>query len=188
MVNFRKLFSSESVTSHSLFSNISKDSPYQIFAPDTEVIYDANLVEKLKRDHDAILATFHKVVNAANNGNYKKIPKKLESFISSFNSHALDEYSKLYMFLEHIYRPERENHKIIRHFRREMNEIGKFVRTYAHYWITRGVDRLNMKDFQYQTKYISDVLTTRIEVEEEELYELYNSAPRRILRSRIWNH
>lgn len=187
MVNFRKLFSSETA-SHSLFSHVSKDSPYQVFAPGTEIIYDVNLVNKLKRDHDAMLATFHKVANTIKTGNYKRIQKKLDSFLSVFNAHVLEEYCKLYVFLDYIYRPERENHKIIMRFRQEMTEIGKTVRTYAQYWITRGVDHLSMEEFHYQTKYISDVLITRIEVEEEELYELYNNAPRRILRSRIWNH
>ena len=188
MVNFRKLFSSESVTSHSLFSNLSKDSPYQIFAPGTEIIYDVNLIEKLKRDHDTMLAAFQKVSNTIKTGDYKRVHKKLDSFLSLFNAHALEEYSRLYMFLDYIYRPERENHKIIMRFRQEMNDIIKTVRTYAQYWIARGVDRLSREDFHYQTKYISDVLITRIEVEEEELYQLYKQAPRRILRSRIWNH
>ncbi|MDH5327349.1 MAG: hypothetical protein OEZ68_11775 [Gammaproteobacteria bacterium] len=188
MVNFRKLFSSETITSHSMFSNISKDSPYQILAPGTEIIYDVNLIKQLTAEHDSMLATLHKVVNAIDSGDYKKMRKKLKFFLSIFNDHTLKEYSKLYVFLDYIYRGERENHRIVMYFRQEMNEIGKTVRTYANYWVDRGVDHLTIEDFNYQTKYISDLLTTRIEAEEEQLYELYNKAPSRILRSRIWNH
>jgi regulator of sigma D len=73
-------------------------------------------------------------------------------------------------------------------FRREMNDIGKSVRHFAHYWRDNGIDDANLHLFKRQVQQIGEVLTKRIEVEESQLYEVYNAAPSRVIPSTTASH
>ena len=148
-----------------------------IYAPGTRILYDPELVSKLKQDHASLVSVYTDITNAIEQQDSKKVKAYLDIFLSIFNAHALTEYTKLYVFLDYTFRGERKTHDLVMRFRQEMNDIGKAVRRFAHAWQKKGIDLENLEDFKIQKEKIGKVLTKRIEVEENQLYQIYASAP-----------
>ena len=149
----------------------------RVYAPGTQIEYDPGLVDKLKSDHVQLVKVYGKIMHAIEHQELDKLENLLEMFLALFNAHALSEYIKLYVFLDYTFRDNREQHDTIMRFRQEMNEIGKVVRKFAHYWKRSGITDSNLAKFDSQIQQIGKVLTKRIKVEENQLYEIYNQAP-----------
>lgn len=187
MIDIRKIFaSSKSKNPYLTFKK--KRNDVQIYAPGTQILYDVNLVSKLKADHLQLVAVYSAIMSAISNYEFEKLREQVELFLALFNAHALAEYTKLYVFLDYTYRSDKENHELIMRFRREMNEIGKGVRGFAHFWRENGINDANLAEFKKQAQKIGAVLTKRIEVEESQLYEIYDKAPSLFLKSGTASH
>jgi hypothetical protein len=150
----------------------------KMYAPGTRIMYDTQLVPRLKQDHVGLLKIFTDMVQATSNKDITRIKKHMAAFLALFNEHALSEYTKLYIFLDYAYRPFKDNHDLIMTFRREMNEIGREVRKFYYHWMDGGnLNIANLPVFLDQAEKIGKVLVKRIKVEEERLYEIYDMAP-----------
>ena len=187
MLGLRKLFSG-SLKNDSFLSIGKKPSTPVIYAPGTKIVFDAGLITKLKQDHAQLVEVYTDIVNYIELRNYSKLQGLLAVFLGLFNAHALTEYTKLYVFLDYSFRTDKENHDLIMKFRREMNDIGKCVRQFAHHWRDNGIDDSNLHLFKRQVQQIGEVLTKRIEVEEKQLYEIYNTAPSRFATTNLASH
>lgn len=184
MTTIRKLLAA--VSKHSpLFAFRKKSDTPLLYAPGTKILYDTGLVSKLKNDHAQLVEVYTRITGAIEQRDYEKLHRHLEAFLALFNAHALTEYTKLYVFLDYSFRSDQRNHDTILRFRREMNEIGKAVRKFAHHWRTNGISDASLPTFKHQLHQIGAVLTKRIEVEETQLYEIYNKAPSRFGYSAI---
>ncbi|MCG6968824.1 MAG: hypothetical protein LJE85_03565 [Gammaproteobacteria bacterium] len=181
MLGLRRFIHAVTSKNDSFFSFGKKHNAPIIYAPGTEIVYDNTLVSKLKRDHAQLVDVYTGIVKNIEQRNYDKLQGGLALFLALFNAHALTEYTKLYVFLDYSFRSDRHNHDLIMRFRREMNDIGKSVRQFAHYWRDNGIDDSNLHTFKRQVQGIGEVLTKRIEVEEKQLYEIYNQAPSRFV-------
>ena len=148
-----------------------------IYAPGTRITYDETLVPRLKQDHVQLLTIFTRMINAAREPNYQKIKLHMDAFQKLFNAHALSEYTKLYIFLDHAFKQDEENNELIRDFKREMNEIGRAVRAFYAKWMEKEIDAFNVEDFLKQADGMGKVLVRRIKTEEDRLYEIYDMAP-----------
>ena len=188
MVGLRKFLKTVTFKNNSFLSTNKKQKTPIIYAPGTEIVYDTGLVAKLKRDHVQLVEVYTDIVDYIDQRNYGKLQSALTMFLALFNAHALTEYTKLYVFLDYSFRSDRENHDLIMRFRREMNEIGKSVRHFAHYWRDNGIDDVSLHLFKRQVQQIGEVLTKRIEVEEKQLYEIYNKAPSRVAPTSLSSH
>jgi hypothetical protein len=188
MLSLRKFFNAVTFTNDSFFSNRKQPVAPVIYAPGTEIVFDAGLVDKLKRDHAQLVEVYTDIVNNIELRNYNKLQGLLAVFLALFNAHALTEYTKLYVFLDYSFRSDQVNHDVIMRFRREMNDIGKSVRQFAYYWRDNGIDDTSLHVFKRQVQQIGEVLTQRIQIEEEQLYEIYNTAPSRFTASNAASH
>ena len=148
-----------------------------INAPGTQINYDRALVRNLKADRQHLVAIFTKMITHANNKNLAKLQTAIADFLALFNSHALTEYTKLYIFLVHAYKNDPKNHQIIMKFRYEMQNIGKAVRIFCTDWTQPGLSTQDLSHFLEEANGIGAVLTQRIKVEEEQLYQIYDKAP-----------
>ena len=175
MINLKKILAAK-LKPHSLFFLHKKPSRQEIYAPGTKIIYDPKLVARLKKDHGHLVNVFTDIVSGIERRDYNKLKALNEVFLALFNAHALLEYTKLYVFLDYSFRSDKENHDLILRFRREMNEIGKTVRSFSHHWRDTGINDANLHDFKRQVQQIGEVLIKRIETEEQQLYEIYNNA------------
>jgi len=158
-----------------------------IYAPGTRITYDQALVPRLKKDHAQLLTLFTRMINAARQPDYQKIKLHMDAFQKLFNAHALSEYTKLYIFLDHAFKQDPENYELIHEFKREMNEIGRAVRAFYTRWMAMEIDAFNVEDFLKQADGMGKVLIRRIKTEEERLYEIYDMAPAMFTAS-ILNH
>ena len=150
----------------------------KMYAPGTRIMYDRQLVSKLKQDHAGLLKIFTDIVQATSNKDIARIKKHMTAFLALFNEHALSEYTKLYIFLDYAYRSFKENHDLIMAFRREMNDIGREVRKFYFHWMDGdNLNSASLPAFLAQAEEIGKVLIKRIKVEEERLYEIYDMAP-----------
>jgi len=188
MLGLRKLIDAVTHKSGSSLSFSKKQNLPTIYAPGTQIIFDYGLVTKLKRDHVQLVEVYLDILKNIEQRNYEKLQGLLAMFLALFNAHALTEYTKLYVFLDYSFRSDPDNHDVIMRFRREMNEIGKSVRQFAHHWRSNGINATNLSDFKNQVEQIGGVLSKRIEVEESQLYEIYNTAPSRFAPSNLASH
>ncbi len=188
MIDLKKFFGFANLKNTSFRSLGKKENAPPLYAPGTQITYDADLVPKLKKDHVQLVNVYTDILDAISHREYEKLASLLEIFLALFNAHVLVEYTKLYIFLDYSFRSNQVNHDLIMRFRREMNDIGKTARSFAHYWRKNGVDDSSVDEFQNQVQKIGEVLTKRIEVEEEQLYEIYNSAPNQLTQSSLTSH
>ena len=187
MINLKKIFSRK-LTHHPFLSLQKKPIPTVLYAPGTQIVYDTSLVARLKNDHSHLIEVFTDIVSSIERRDYDKIKALNEVFLALFNAHALLEYTKLYVFLDYSFRSDKRNHDVILQFRREMNDIGKAVRSFCHHWRKNAINDASLYEFKKQIKQIGEVLTQRIDVEEHQLYELYDTAPSRFASSSLVNH
>ncbi|WP_455210164.1 hemerythrin domain-containing protein [Kaarinaea lacus] len=187
MLGLRKFFNAVTLKSDS-FLHVGKKQQPLLYAPGTEIVFDSGLVAKLKRDHAQLVEVYTDIVKYIDQRNYDKLQGLLAVFLGLFNAHALTEYTKLYVFLDYSFRSDNEKHDVIMRFRREMNDIGKSVRQFAHHWRDNGIDDTNLHLFKRQVQQIGEVLTKRIEIEEKQLYEIYDTAPSRFMATNLASH
>lgn len=148
-----------------------------IYAPGTRITYDNTLVNRLKHDHSQLITHFTRMVDAARQAEYPKIKPHMNAFLKLFNAHVLLEYTKLYIFLDHAFKHDLENYELIHEFKREMNEIGRLVRTFYGRWLDHDLNPSNVETFLKQAESIGKMLVHRINTEENRLYEVYDMAP-----------
>jgi hypothetical protein len=188
MLGLKRFFQAVTSKNDSFLSQGKKQNTPTIYAPGTKIVYDNGLVSKLKHDHAQLVEVYTDIVRNVQQRNYDKLDGGLALFLALFNAHALTEYTKLYVFLDYSFRNDQGNHDVIMRFRREMNEIGKSVRQFAHFWRDNGINDSNLHLFKRQIQDIGEVLTKRIDVEEKQLYELYKTAPSRVVVSGAAGH
>lgn len=177
MLGFRRFIDAVRSKNDSILSPKGTSATPVLYAPGTKIVYDAGLVAKLKADHAQLVQVYTDIMKYIEQRNYDKLQGLLAVFLALFNAHALTEYTKLYVFLDYSFRTDQKTHELIMRFRREMNEIGKAVRHFAHHWRKSGIDDNSLPVFRREVEQIGGVLTKRIEVEENQLYEIYNKAP-----------
>jgi hypothetical protein len=187
MINLKKILAGKT-KSYFHSSSADKTPTPTIYAPGTKILYDPGLVDRLKKDHSHLVSVFTDIVSSIERRDYNKLMALNEVFLALFNAHALLEYTKLYVFLDYSCRADNKSHDLVLRFRREMNEIGKNVRGFCHYWRENTIGDASLNDFKDQVQQIGQVLTKRIETEEGQLYEMYKEAPRRFIPPNMISH
>lgn len=164
-------------------NNLSYDTSKPLYAPGTQINFDANLVTQLKDDHKKLVRVFTAIIKNTQAGNSERVASLLHDFQLLFNAHAIAEYTKLYIFLNHAYKHDNVQHKIIMEFRSEMHQIGKAVRAFCAKWSNVDLSGSKKQELMKELDEVGKVLTHRISVEEQQLYEIYNKAPRALKNS-----
>lgn len=142
-------------------------------APGTQIRYHPDLVDQLMTDHQKLLGIYGEIQAAFQAGNYPLVSQKLDEFRSGLQGHLLTENVRLYIYLDRCLAGDETNSELIRGFRREMDAIAKVAMNFLKKYEAIGVDQDLAAAFAKDFATIGQVLTERIQKEEQVLYPLY---------------
>ncbi|MBI3149986.1 MAG: hemerythrin domain-containing protein [Betaproteobacteria bacterium] len=147
-------------------------------APGTDIRYYAGLIDKLKRDHQALFASFGAVQSAFKNGDVARAASELSRFRVAINSHLMMEGVRLYAYLDRELAEDVGNQTLVRDFRQEMDGIGQAVVGFLTKYAELGRNESLSSTFGRDLEAVGKVLTQRIQREEALLYPLYSRSAR----------
>jgi len=142
-------------------------------APGTEIYYDPALVDGLKQDHQRLLALYVQLKEQFERGDFVGLAKAMEEFRWLFQEHLLIEKIRLYIYLEHMLAGDTANLELIRHFKQEMDGIGREVTRFLRKYENLESDPALAAGFRRELDQIGNVLNRRIQAEENQLYAFY---------------
>jgi len=146
-------------------------------APAPEMRYFAGLIDKLKRDHQALFTSYRAILAAFQANDIAVAAEELGRFRLAINSHLTMEGVRLYAYLERELSRDPENQALVHDFRREMDRIGQSVVGFLAKYAELGRNPALSDSFGRDLEAVGKVLTQRIQREEVLLYPLYTRAP-----------
>lgn len=155
-----------------------------LYAPGTQIAFDPALITRLKGEHQKLVNLFLAITAQVQSQQYLKVKNTMQEFLHEFNAHVLLEYTKLYVFLDYSFKNDSTTHDLIIEFRKEMNLIGKVVRSFYNNWKNVDLQSDNVGRFMAEFQQIGEVLVKRIKTEEENLYEIYQTSPALLMLDR----
>jgi regulator of sigma D len=143
------------------------------YAPGTKLSYDPTLIERFKGHHRSLLKLFTDIQRAADQRDFAGLTGAVERFKRVLQEHLLEENLRLYAYLTKCLESEPENHQLMRDMKSDMVEIGRKVNQFITHYTKHGIHHGNIEEFESQLETIGNILTIRIQREEESLYTLY---------------
>jgi len=137
------------------------------------VSYHPDLVENLKADHQALFALYGVMVDLVNKGRYDELPPKLHEFKMALQGHVLVENVQFYVYLQNKLVDDAMNLEFIKDVRKEMNGIARAVVNFTKKYESIEFTDEVKPEFSEELSGIGAVLTQRVEMEESQLYTLY---------------
>ena len=131
--------------------------------------FQDELIDKLHREHEKLFEVVGKMDEAANNKDYKKLKKLINTFKQELELHVLYEDANLY---EHLYVRYHYYPKVKEEIQKKHNEI-KDIAVAVEDFINNHQE-LNIDEFKEEFKIIKEVLVKRVSFEEEILYDIYS--------------
>jgi len=131
--------------------------------------FQDELIDKLHREHEKLFEVVGKMDEAANNKDYKKLKKLINTFKQELELHVLYEDTNLY---EHLYVRYHYYPKVKEEIQKKHNEI-KDIAVAVEDFINNHQE-LNIDEFKEEFKMIKEVLVKRVSFEEEILYDIYS--------------
>ncbi|CAG1006464.1 hypothetical protein BURK2_03487 [Burkholderiales bacterium] len=144
----------------------------------SEIRYYAGLIDKLKRDHEALLGAFGQVQSAFASGDVTTAASRLSGFRVAINSHLMMEGVRLYAYLERELAQDPASHDVVQQFRKEMDGIGQAVIGFLAKYADLGRNEALEDSFGRDLEAVGKVLSQRIQREEALLYPLYARSQR----------
>ena len=141
-------------------------------APARGISFDASLIERLKNDHEDLVALYQKIGGLLESGKYGDIRSELVNFKTRFEAHILTENVRFYVYLEQQLQ-DTHNIELMRDFRREMNTIARGVVEFVKKYQFTAFDAGLREQFAQDYRTVGGLLAQRIEREESNLYPLY---------------
>ena len=137
------------------------------------IAYDAQLIDRLKAEHETLVEVFSGIQTAAEVGNLFKLSELLESFHATLQEHLMHENVKFYTYLKQQLKKDKQALESIIQIKREMDDAARtairFILTYAGGKLSAD----QLADFKHELGIIGDMLTKRVTLEETKLYPLY---------------
>lgn len=143
-------------------------------APGTSISYRDDLVPKLKKDHQELLAIYEAIEKSFFDGSIEQTVIGLEGFRTLIQSHLLLENVSLYVYLRRS-RPNKKEQSIVTGYQKEMDGIGKAVLDFVGKYQELGRPGKHglMISFPNDLATVGQILEERIKREEMQLYPLY---------------
>ena len=139
------------------------------------ISYDPTLIERLKGDHEDLVALYQRIGTLLEAGQFGDIRSELVNFKTRFEAHILTENVRFYVYLEqHL--PDAHDMDLMRDFRREMNTIARGVVDFVKKYQFAAFDTAVREQFVNDYSAVGALLAQRIEREESNLYPLYQTA------------
>ncbi len=159
-----------------LFGSKDEDKPPATTQQKTSnsIRFRADLVEKLTSEHRAIVVLYQEINTLFQKGDYLQMRTKLNEFKRMLQGHVIVENVQFYTYLENKLQDDATNLEFIRDVRKEMNGIAHAVVQF-----TKKYDKASFSDDEIKQSFMQDieeignVLTQRVEMEETQLYTLY---------------
>lgn len=142
-------------------------------APNTQITYDPELIDRLKNQHQELIALYTKIKEADESLDYDVVRSTLTEFKNLFHSHILLENVKLYIYLKHVFAADEDSSAIAMEMRKEMGSIGKVVNQFIQKYTAPVWTDVMKISFADELEIIGAALVDRINMEEESLYTLY---------------
>jgi FAD/FMN-containing dehydrogenase len=137
------------------------------------IAYDPHLVEKLKDDHQHMIAIYSRLLADAQAAKLDSIRDDLVLFRRVFQGHILMESVRFYVYLDRLLAEHDSVRDEARAVRKDMNGIAKAVAEFIHQWMTIPITLQTLPTFIEQLQGIGAALVARVELEESSLYTLY---------------
>lgn len=143
------------------------------FAPNTEIPYSADLIQRFKGHHASLVKTFGSIRSFAAANDFAGAGKSLATFRQILMAHLLEENVKLYTYLGKCLAHDKDNRALMISMKSDMDKIGGAVMRFLNGYIESGVTPKTKIGFIQELDKIGSVLTQRIENEESMLYTMY---------------
>jgi len=146
---------------------------FGFFKSEKKVItFDSKLIDKFCKDHEELVNHIIKIQKAvADNKEEKKVKQFLKQLRIRLLGHFMEEDIKLYWYLRKYYSNHEDISQIIMMFEDSIKEIQKEVIEFFDYYLQEA-QRLDMR-FEEKFSEIVQILSSRIQTEEANLYTLY---------------
>ena len=143
-------------------------------APGTNIRFDPKLVSELKVDHGQLVSQFQEIVATTGKRDNDLLVKQFAKFGSTLRGHILKENVRFYVYLKSSLQSDESSLSIMQEFAQEMQQIGRAVTDFLHkYTSVAKWDEAQWAVFERDLNAVGQVLTSRIETEENTLYPLY---------------
>ncbi len=137
------------------------------------ITYDADLVERLKAEHQDLLLAFTTIRKTGAEGRFGHLPEMLEQFKLALLNHIALENVKFYVYMQHHAAVDTQTQGFIANVRKEMNVIARTVAKFVDTHLAETPTHATLERFNRELDQIGDVLAGRIALEENQLYALY---------------
>lgn len=142
--------------------------------PAAKIRFHPRLIEKLVADHREFEAVAGQILKAYDQEEYGQTAKLLSHLRKRIGAHFMLESVHLYIYLRHMELPPPER-EIIKRCRSEMDTIGMVaINLLGELGMIESRPEIRTT-FPEQFTHLAKVLTDRIELEERELYPLYQA-------------
>jgi tetratricopeptide (TPR) repeat protein len=135
-----------------------------------------DLIVSLKKDHQKLLEIYNQLDKLVEQNEFTKAYKSFKEFILEYNKHILIEDTKLYKQLKELYENQPQILEAITIIENDMNSITKCIHNFEKTF--KEITQENKQAFLEELHIIGNVLTQRINLEEERLYPLHNENDR----------
>ena len=129
-----------------------------------------NLISLLIKDHQKLFELYTELHKSLESKNFEEIRLSIKHFVNAYHQHILLEDTKLYVALEEKYKDKKTILETIKVIEKDMNEITRSIKFFEKKYISLTPDKLN--SCIEELNYIGEVLTRRVELEENRLYNL----------------
>lgn len=141
--------------------------------PNGGIEYDAELVGKLKEDHQELVRIYTAIKSAATENRYGDIHDLLSDFKLTFQTHLAVENVRFYVYVQQHMALDADTSNFIADVRKEMNGIARAVLKFVDTYMAVPPTPVTVTSFHTELDQIGPVLVQRVQLEESRLYSLY---------------
>lgn len=140
------------------------------------MVYDPNLIEKLKAQHKSLVDEFLKIEKLLDAGDPKATARQIKKFSQELHKHLIIEDHKFYKYINYELANDPKSCATALRFDEEMKAIGTVIkdfvdkRTSESLWTESAISEIKS-----ELATLTVALLKRMEAEESELYVLYRN-------------
>ena len=155
------------------FRAAERPSEKAVASQEVSIAYKPALVDELKVEHRELLHLFKLLVAAHQRGDQDAAVANLKRFTYALRAHLLKENLHLYVYLKHALTVDQESSVLMASMRVEMGKIGRVLNDFVTRYTSAPWDFEMRQDLGAELNKIAEVLSVRIQQEEDVLYPMY---------------
>jgi len=144
-----------------------------VASAEASIAYKPVLVDELSAEHRELLHLFKVMVAAHQRGDHDAAVCNLKRFTYALRAHLLKENLHLYVYLKHALHEDQESSALMASMRVEMGKIGRVLNDFVTRYTSAPWDLEMRQDLGAELNKIAEVLSVRIQQEEDVLYPMY---------------